>query len=115
MACYLKIYSAFLKCSAKSVSQVACQDPSETDGLEDISDDQQAEHDAMLLECAGEIVPSLAKAVPGNQFTPYFAGILPLFVPKTVSKLLKLFEIIGIVGISVMVLLLFSAGKSHCG
>lgn len=64
-------------------SKVACQDPSETDGLEDISDDQQAEHDAMLLECAGEIVPSLAKAVPGNQFTPYFAGILPLFVPKT--------------------------------
>ena len=48
--------------------------------------DQQAEFDAMLIEYAGDILPSLATAVGGAAFAPYFAGFLPLLLKKTVSK-----------------------------
>lgn len=47
--------------------------------------DQQAEFDAMLIEYAGDILPSLATAIGGQIFAPYFAGFLPLLLKKTVS------------------------------
>lgn len=40
----------------------------------------------MLIEYAGDILPSLATAVGGQIFAPYFAGFLPLLLKKTVSK-----------------------------
>ena len=48
--------------------------------------DQQAEYDAMLIEYAGDILPSLASAIGGAAFAPYFAGFLPLLLKKTVSQ-----------------------------
>lgn len=48
--------------------------------------DQQAEFDAILIEYAGDILPSLATAVGGAAFAPYFAGFLPLLLKKTVSE-----------------------------
>jgi len=66
------------------LSQTACQQGDD----DDIDDsDQQAEFDAMLIEYAGDILPSLATAVGGQIFAPYFAGFLPLLLKKTVSKL----------------------------
>ena len=64
--------------------QTACQQDDEDDIDES---DQQAEFDAMLIEYAGDILPSLATAVGGQIFAPYFAGFLPLLLKKTVSKL----------------------------
>ena len=63
--------------------QTACQQGDEDDIDES---DQQAEFDAMLIEYAGDILPSLATAVGGQIFAPYFAGFLPLLLKKTVSK-----------------------------
>ena len=40
----------------------------------------------MLIEYAGDVLPSLATAVGGQIFAPYFAGFLPLLLKKTVSK-----------------------------
>ena len=40
----------------------------------------------MLIEYAGDILPSLATAVGGQIFAPYLAGFLPLLLKKTVSK-----------------------------
>ena len=40
----------------------------------------------MLIEYAGDILPSLATAVGGPTFAPYFAGFLPLLLKKTVRK-----------------------------
>lgn len=63
--------------------QTACQQGDD----DDIDDsDQQAEFDAMLIEYAGDVLPSLATAVGGQIFAPYFAGFLPLLLKKTVSK-----------------------------
>ncbi|GAB6020766.1 hypothetical protein CHUAL_003425 [Chamberlinius hualienensis] len=68
--------------------KMACQDHSDEVSTDDNSDDQQAEYDQMLLEYAGEIVPSLAKVIqPGSQFAPYFAGILSILVLKTKRKM----------------------------
>ena len=64
--------------------QTACQQDDDDDIDES---DQQAEFDAMLIEYAGDILPSLATAVGGQIFAPYFAGFLPLLLKKTVSKL----------------------------
>ena len=40
----------------------------------------------MLIEYAGDILPSLATAVGGPTFAPYFAGFLPLLLKKTVRE-----------------------------
>ena len=40
----------------------------------------------MLIEYAGDILPSLASAMGGQAFVPYFAGFLPLLLKKTVSN-----------------------------
>jgi len=62
--------------------QTACQQGAD----DDVDDsDQQAEYDAMLIEYAGDVLPSLATAVGGPAFAPYFAGFLPLLLKKTVS------------------------------
>ena len=81
--CFRRFYFIILNLVFGWGNQVACQDQSDEDGTDDV-DDQQAEHDAMLIEYAGEIIPSLAKIVPGVQFAPYFAGILSTFMPKMV-------------------------------
>ncbi|RMX51322.1 hypothetical protein pdam_00004673, partial [Pocillopora damicornis] len=60
--------------------KTACQQEDDDD-VED--SDQQAEFDAMLIEYAGDILPSLATAVGGQIFAPYFAGFLPLLLKKT--------------------------------
>ena len=44
----------------------------------------------MLIEYAGDILPSLATAVGGQIFAPYFAGFLPVLLKKTVSNYNKL-------------------------
>ena len=66
-----------------SLKQTACQD-SDDDDVDD--EQQQAEFDAMLIEYAGDILPSLAAAMGGPQFAPYFAGFLPFLLKKSVSN-----------------------------
>ncbi|XP_033113593.1 importin-4-like [Anneissia japonica] len=61
--------------------KTACQDEDDEEDYDE--DPQQAEHDEMLIEYAGEIIPSLAKAMGGQAFGPYLAGALPLLVMKT--------------------------------
>ncbi|XP_068697755.1 importin-4-like isoform X2 [Montipora foliosa] len=68
--------------AARSVlmQKTACQQGDD----DDVDDsDQQAEYDAMLIEYAGDVLPSLASAVGGAVFAPYFAGFLPLLLKKT--------------------------------
>ena len=54
------------------------------DGEEDEVDEDQAEFDSILIESAGELVPSLAKLIGGQKFAPYFAGLLPELLKKLV-------------------------------
>ncbi|XP_074616822.1 importin-4-like isoform X2 [Acropora palmata] len=62
------------------MQKTACQQGDD----EDVDDsDQQAEYDAMLIEYAGDVLPSLASAIGGAAFAPYFAGFLPLLLKKT--------------------------------
>ncbi|XP_077982824.1 importin-4-like [Glandiceps talaboti] len=72
-----------LTTSVRNVLQrkTMCQGEDEDD--DDIDDEQQAEYDAMLIECAGDLIPSLATAIGGQNCAPYFAGFLPLLLPKT--------------------------------
>ena len=63
--------------------QTACQD--QDDEEDEDEDGDQAEYDAMLIEYAGDIIPSLARALGGVAFAPYFAGTLPLLIARTVS------------------------------
>ncbi|XP_069044135.1 importin-4 isoform X2 [Lepisosteus oculatus] len=59
--------------------KTACQDA----GDDGDDDEQQAEYDAMLQEFAGEGIPLLAAAVPGETFSPYLNELLPLLINKT--------------------------------
>nr|XP_006824744.1 PREDICTED: importin-4-like [Saccoglossus kowalevskii] len=75
-----------LSCLTTSIRNVLqkktlCQ--GEEEEIDDIDDDQQAEFDAILLEDAGDLIPSLAAAVGGQTFSPYFAGFLPMILAKT--------------------------------
>ncbi|XP_067002902.2 importin-4 [Anabrus simplex] len=58
-----------------------CQDK-EDDDL-GTSEDQEAEQDELLIECAGDIVPNLGKAMTPDDFAQYFSVLLPLFAHKT--------------------------------
>ncbi|KAF7235934.1 Importin-4 [Varanus komodoensis] len=62
--------------------QTACQDTSLDDDEEEEEDEEEAEYDLMLLEYAGEVMPTLAKVAGGEAFAPYFAGFLPQFLNK---------------------------------
>lgn len=62
--------------------QTMCQDMADEAGSED---EGEAEHDEMLIEYAGEVVPSLGKAMNQTEFAAQFAQLLPLFANKTVS------------------------------
>ena len=59
--------------------ECACQDVE----LEDGDEDEEAEQDEMLFEYAGEIIPSLGKALTPQTFAPYFTGMLPTLLKKT--------------------------------
>ncbi len=61
--------------------QTACQDQDDEEDEDEEGD--QAEYDAMLIEYAGDIIPSLARALGGVAFAPYFAGTLPLLIART--------------------------------
>lgn len=58
-----------------------CQDMADEASSED---EGEAEHDEMLIEYAGEVVPSLGKAMNQAEFASQFAQLLPLFANKTV-------------------------------
>uniref|UniRef100_A0A8D2Q743 Importin 4 n=1 Tax=Varanus komodoensis TaxID=61221 RepID=A0A8D2Q743_VARKO len=62
--------------------KTACQDTSLDDDEEEEEDEEEAEYDLMLLEYAGEVMPTLAKVAGGEAFAPYFAGFLPQFLNK---------------------------------
>jgi hypothetical protein len=47
-------------------------------------DDTEAEHDELLFEYAGDIVPNLGKAMKPDDFSQYFIVLLPMFASKTV-------------------------------
>ncbi len=64
--------------------QVACQDEAE-EGDEDAEGTDNAEYDSVLMESAGDIIPSMAKAVGGDAFKPYFEVMLPDLLKRLVS------------------------------
>ncbi|KAK4305040.1 hypothetical protein Pmani_023031 [Petrolisthes manimaculis] len=72
---------AIINC-VKEVMQkkTMCQDMADEAGSED---EEEAEHDEMLIEYAGEVVPSLGKAMGNAEYAAQFAELLPLFVNKT--------------------------------
>ena len=63
--------------------QTTCQDAADEEDAD--GDDEQAEYDGMLIENAGEIIPTMARIVGGQVFTPYLAGYLPELLKRVVS------------------------------
>ncbi|XP_055942635.1 importin-4-like [Argiope bruennichi] len=76
-ASYLESICLLIKDVFKN--KLACQDE---DTNED-EDEQEAEYDNLLLEYAGELIASLIKVVPWNQFAPYLAGLMPFLLSKS--------------------------------
>ena len=66
--------------------QTACQD--EDDDDEDDDEGEQAEKDAILVECAGDLIPSVIKALDGQKEVALtlVTEMLPLLVARTVSS-----------------------------
>ena len=58
--------------------QTACQDQRETD-------EDDSEYDEMLIEYAGDVVPSLGRALPTDHFIQVFMDLYPQLLSKTVS------------------------------
>jgi hypothetical protein len=63
--------------------QTRCQD-NDDDDIEG-EHEQQAELDTSLMEHAGDVIPQLAAAAPGQEFVAYFASLLPWFLKRMVS------------------------------
>ncbi|KAJ8865995.1 hypothetical protein PR048_033519 [Dryococelus australis] len=70
---------AIINCVMDVMSyKTECQDKDDGE-----SDDPDAEQDEVLIECAGNIVPNLGKAMSPDDFAMYFTNLLPLFTAKT--------------------------------
>ncbi|XP_063239917.1 importin-4-like [Bacillus rossius redtenbacheri] len=70
---------AIINCIMDVMSyKTECQDKDDGE-----SDDPDAEQDEVLIECAGNIVPNLGKAMSPDDFAMYFANLLPLFTAKS--------------------------------
>ena len=74
---------AIMNCVKEVMTKkTVCQDIADE---EDSGDEGEAEHDEMLIEYAGEIVPNLGKALGHAEFAQHFPQLLPLFANKSVS------------------------------
>ncbi|XP_068205892.1 importin-4-like [Palaemon carinicauda] len=72
---------AIMNCvSDVMLKKTMCQDMADEASSED---EGEAEHDEMLIEYAGEVVPSLGKAMSQAEFATQFSQLLPLFANKT--------------------------------
>ena len=58
--------------------QTTCQDQRETD-------EDDSEYDEMLIEYAGDVVPSLGRALTTDRFIQVFMDLYPQLLLKTVS------------------------------
>ncbi|XP_064599081.1 importin-4-like isoform X2 [Liolophura sinensis] len=57
--------------------KTSCQDGDEGDDA-----DQEAEYDGMLIECAGDILPAMARVMGGQNFLPILSNFLPDLLRK---------------------------------
>ena len=51
---------------------------------DDDMDELDSEASEKLIEFAGDVLPALGGAMTPPEFAPYFAGLLPSFLQKTV-------------------------------
>lgn len=52
---------------------------------EDDPEDPESEASEKLIEYAGDVLPALGNAMTPQEFAPYFAGLLPSIIQRTVS------------------------------
>lgn len=57
-----------------------CQDQEEGEGVE-----IEAEQDELLVECAGDVLSNLGKAISSEDFALYFQVVLPMLIERSVS------------------------------
>ena len=62
--------------------ECACQHVEEAEGGDEGAE-KEAEQDEMLFEYAGEVLPTLGRALNPATFAPYFTGLLPMLLKKT--------------------------------
>ena len=56
----------------------------EFEGEEAADEEQEAEQDELLFQCAGEVLPALGVALASpSLFSPYFAGLFANLLKKT--------------------------------
>lgn len=60
-----------------------CQD-TDLEEAGDNFEDVESEHDELLLESAGDVIPKFAAAITPDDFVLYFPNILQLLVLRTV-------------------------------
>jgi hypothetical protein len=60
-----------------------CQDTDLDAATETNDDDAEAEHDELLLESAGDVIPKFAAAITPDDFVLYFPNILQLMTQRT--------------------------------
>lgn len=61
-----------------------CQDTDLEEAGDNNFEDVESEHDELLLESAGDVIPKFAAAITPDDFALYFPNILQLMVLRTV-------------------------------
>jgi len=60
----------------------------ENNAEDDDMDELDSEASEKLIEFAGDVLPALGGAMSPQEFAPYFAGMLPALLSKTVKKII---------------------------
>lgn len=61
-----------------------CQDTDLGAAGDNAEEDDEAEQDELLLECAGDVIPKFGNAITPDDFILYFPNILQLLMIRTV-------------------------------
>ena len=68
--------------------ECACQHVEEAEGVDEGAE-EEAEQDEMLFEYAGEVLPTLGRALNPATFDPCFTGLLPMRIAIAIADSLE--------------------------
>ena len=82
-----------MKTSPKPQTQCQRLEQAEESNIEeDDQEESESEAHEKLIEYAGDVLPALGGAMAPQEFAPYFAGLLPSILQRTVTYYISSFS-----------------------
>lgn len=107
---FLIIFDQHYSCTIFTclILQIKCQREVDED------DEDEAEYDTLLIENAGELIPTLAEVAPSNDFVAFYNAMIPELMKKLVSSILLLLTILSCIAFYINIYFLAEIFLNSC-